>query len=1279
MDGDECEFSDPELSHSHRGSVASSLSRAQDVLVYLVGDSAVQLCVEGVGSVSVQELGRMVRQTLHVPDSDQDAFAFWLCSPLLELQLKPKHQPYKLCRQWQDLLYRFTEASSEDISIDEPCLQYRRNVFYPRSKELQIDDEGVLRFLYDEARLNILEGRYPCDPEHWLRLGALSCAIDCGTGLDDQKLITLIREKKLSSFLPAHVVLGSGGFFSSLRSRGSRHAELEQSLLKEYRTLSGPQEPGALIRQYLTTSHALPYYGCAFFMGEIDKPAAGILHRGGRKSVNVGISLEGVYVMDTKEKHVLLGLRFSELSWDHSYPETEGDSHILWLEFDGEEDGTPVNKLLKIYSKQAELMSGLIEFCVELRSVGDMAAAAATGTDGDASVSHTPAGQSPTGQVGGDRTRERRGRLRRQSSVVCSRVHTLSTISYVDDGKEIKRLKPKRAASFFTRQAPPTYSTVQAESGCSSPGRKRRLLRLYYGSAAEPQEQQEQQEPEPCDINGANFDPELFLNKLRKECTLAELMDQESCMVKQIRSLDSDMQTLVYENYNKFISATDTIRKMKNDFKKMEDEMDCLSTNMAAITEFSARISGTLQDQHAQITKLSGVHTLLRKLQFLFELPARLNKCLELQAYAQAVSSHRRARCVLQQYSHMPSFRGIQDDCHAIMERLAHQLRQKFRDGGTSAKELSECVELLLQLDEPAEELCDKFLSHAQTRLEADLQGLEAELRDSAPDVSAQNLSSVVSPTSPTESLTSNPFHSPAARMDILEFIDRGCNEFVSNLCLVIASYQELFINRPQGGELASKNIPQMANSKLLVFVDTLAARYFSLVERRIQEEKGVGDNSLLVRALDRFHRRLQAVSKLLPGSAVPSQGTEIVVQAARERIKQYLSALQSFYLDSLTDVRQALAAPRLSVGAASTVGGGPLSGSGPPGKEAPPSLPELLTSLSNSILNQIKSVLASVHLFTAKDITFSNKPYFKGEFCSQGVREGLVVSFIKFICQSSRQFCESAGDRGGSTPPVLLLLLSRLCLDYETSTISYILTLTDEQFLVQHHSPVTAVTALCAEAREAAQKLLNHYVKVQGLIISQMLRKSVETRDWVNTIEPRNVRAVMKRVVEDTTSIDVQVGLLYEEGVRKAHSSDSSKRTFSVYSSSRQQIRYAPSYTPSAPMDTNLLSNIHKLFSERIDIFSPVEFNKVSVLTGIIKISLKTFLECVRLRTFGRYGLQQIQVDCHYLQMYLWRFVSDENLVHFLLDEIVGSAAHRCLDPSPMEQSVIEVICERG
>ncbi|XP_069750367.1 vacuolar protein sorting-associated protein 51 homolog isoform X1 [Narcine bancroftii] len=703
-------------------------------------------------------------------------------------------------------------------------------------------------------------------------------------------------------------------------------------------------------------------------------------------------------------------------------------------------------------------------------------------------------------------------------------------------------------------------------------------------------------------------------------------MDSEKEMVKHIRALDSDMQTLVYENYNKFISATDTIRKMKNDFRKMEDEMDCLTTNMTAITEFSARISNTLQDQHQQITKLSGVHTLLRKLQFLFELPGRLNKCIELEAYGQAVRYYSKARTVLVQYQHMPSFQGIHDDCRKIMSNLAHKLRIQFRDSGSSAKALAECVELLLELEEPAEELCDEFLSHAQCRLAADLAELEAELGQTPPS------------------------------SDILEFVDRGCGGFISNTCLVIASYQGLFVHRPAAGGL---DLAPMASAKLQDFVGQLAGRYFELVEARIGAERGVGDNSLLVRGLDRFHRRLQALVKLLPASGLGAQGTEIVARAARERIRQYLRALCGFFSDCLTDVRQSLALPRLL------------------GKEAG-GLADMLANLSASILNQIKSVLASVHLFIAKDITFSNKPFFKGEFCSQGVREGLVVAFIRHICLTARQFCETVGEKS-AVPAGLLLLLSRLCLDYETSTISYILTLTDEQFLGQDYSTLTPVTALCADARESAQKLLNHYVKVQGLNVSQMLRKSVETRDWINTIEPRNVRAVMKRVVEDITSIDVQVGQLYEEGVRKAHSSDSSKRTFSVYSSSRQQARYAPSYTPSAPMDTNLLSNIQKLFSERIDIFSAVEFNKVSVLTGIIKISLKTFLECVRLRSFGRYGLQQIQVDCQYLQLYLWRFASDENLVHFLLDEIVGSTAHRCLDPITMEQSVIEVICERG
>jgi Vps51/Vps67. len=39
-------------------------------------------------------------------------------------------------------------------------------------------------------------------------------------------------------------------------------------------------------------------------------------------------------------------------------------------------------------------------------------------------------------------------------------------------------------------------------------------------------------------------------------------MDEEYAIKRDAQTLHSDMQTLVYENYNKFISATDTIKKV---------------------------------------------------------------------------------------------------------------------------------------------------------------------------------------------------------------------------------------------------------------------------------------------------------------------------------------------------------------------------------------------------------------------------------------------------------------------------------------------------------------------------------------------------------------------------------------------------------------------------------------------------------------------------------------------------------------------------------------------
>ena len=44
----------------------------------------------------------------------------------------------------------------------------------------------------------------------------------------------------------------------------------------------------------------------------------------------------------------------------------------------------------------------------------------------------------------------------------------------------------------------------------------------------------------------------------------------------------------------------------------------------------------------------------------------------------------------------------------------------------------------------------------------------------------------------------SHTYHTFWFLQDILEFIDYGCNGFLSNICLVIASYNDMFLNREQ-------------------------------------------------------------------------------------------------------------------------------------------------------------------------------------------------------------------------------------------------------------------------------------------------------------------------------------------------------------------------------------------------------------------------------------------------------------------------------------------------
>ncbi|XP_063717211.1 vacuolar protein sorting-associated protein 51 homolog [Symsagittifera roscoffensis] len=881
-------------------------------------------------------------------------------------------------------------------------------------------------------------------------------------------------------------------------------------------------------------------------------------------------------------------------------------------------------------------------------------------------------------------------------------------------------------------------SSPAGGSATGSDGRRHRgMLASYYGLAAtSPTDSPENasgsevrsdavavkasESLDPCDLDSSAFSPDLYLNKIKKEKSLTELMDTEHEMVRQIRLLDNDMQTLVYENYNKFISATDTIKKMKTDFHKMEEEMSELRESMGAIGRHSQSIDQSLHTGRDQIQKLSGVHRMLKKLKLLFELPSRISNCIDVRAYNQAVRYYTKSSKILEKYEHISSFRAIREECDEIIVGLVSKLEAQLGERSVSPRQLSQAVELLLELGQSPSKLCAQYLLHAQEKLDGDLAQLTGQVKRIIP----QNTSPSQEQTTDSEKTKAqkdesklpggeesekegkkggggNEFKEDMSGLyiDVLEYVDIGCNGFVTNISLVISTYQNLFMKTSSGDVLTemTNQLNEFAQSNLERYIDLIRQRIeFELSELCGKEDVELGSTVFLVRALDRFYRRIVPLDKLISTLEVGKRSLALICHAGKAMCNRYYQILQQYFLDGVLTLRQQIVqqqqshSPKHIVASVQSAGGRV----GPSGSSAGGSitLSDMLATLEQNVVEKLKAVLTTLHSFAAPDVTFACRPEFSDEFSKSDVREGVVVKFIKFVLQHAQEMSEKMEQKTVSQSPTILAVMSRLCLDYNQMSISYMLSIADEQFRIKDKSSLTPVATLSNMAQATAKKIVTHFVKVQGLHISLMIRKSVETRDWINTIEPRTVRAVMKRVVEDITSVDKYVGQLYEEGKRKERSSDSGRRSYSRFgantfspssavsgTASRNRGPYTQSNNAAGNFNTSLITNIQKLFSEKVDVFMAVDFNRVSIMTGIVKICLKTLLECVRVRTFGKFGLQQMQVDCAYLQNFLERFVSDELIVNCLLEEAVTSAAHRCLDAAPMEPSVIELICERG
>ncbi|CAG9820882.1 unnamed protein product [Phaedon cochleariae] len=320
------------------------------ICLYLHTRTAVMLDVEDAPTATCDRVCQAVAGCEELGLNKQVAlqvFALWMVSPLLELQLKPSHKPYRIRQMWRSLIEKYSHASYNRQRRDEPKLILQRNVFFPQHLE-----EKIKLLLYEEARHNILEGRYPCEVIHYVMLGGIQARIELGPYDAHAHTIHYFREEQ-AKYLPAHVRKSATWTWLPISSKHSA----EVKLLEQFRRI-----PSAATNRKLMKK-------AAFFEGQVEQPVRGLTSLMTHQDIPVLVAINSkcLYIIDDLQCVILLGLRLEEFSWEFARPSREEDPNCLpclFLQFMVVENGARVSKILQVFSRQASLMDTLITIFV---------------------------------------------------------------------------------------------------------------------------------------------------------------------------------------------------------------------------------------------------------------------------------------------------------------------------------------------------------------------------------------------------------------------------------------------------------------------------------------------------------------------------------------------------------------------------------------------------------------------------------------------------------------------------------------------------------------------------------------------------------------------------------------------------------------------------------------------------------------------------------------------------------------------------------------------------
>ncbi|XP_009609085.1 vacuolar protein sorting-associated protein 51 homolog isoform X1 [Nicotiana tomentosiformis] len=715
-------------------------------------------------------------------------------------------------------------------------------------------------------------------------------------------------------------------------------------------------------------------------------------------------------------------------------------------------------------------------------------------------------------------------------------------------------------------------------------------------------------------INTTPFDADQYMNLLVQKSNLEGLLQRHVEMAAEIKNLDTDLQMLVYENYNKFVSATDAIKRMNNNIVGMETNMEQLLEKIMSVQSRSDGVNTSLFEKREHIEKLHRTRNLLRKVQFIYDLPARLAKCIKSEAYADAVKYYTGAMPIFKAYGNS-SFQDCKRASEEAIAIIIKALQGKVFSDSESIQARAEAVMLLKQLDFPVNNLKVQLFGKLEEFL-VDLHLESKEIRHSSSDLGGI-------PLSPS---------SCAHEASIREFAE------------AVRAYRVIFPDSEQ---------------QLFRLAKNLATKHFEATQQHIKKQLASADLVTMLRVI--------WTNVLLMDEVLPEAGLrDFTFEAAHVAIKQYFACRFSHLLLDISgtlvkvhDNQKGVIEEEYPLQAALEISKNAL---------VQGSMDALLDF--RRLLDENLEVLSAL---TDLIIDWVQEGF--QEFFRKLSDQFLVLSRKKYSANQDLIFWE--GMQGDKVLPGLVLLLAQLSVFIEQNAITRISEeispFSGSGYRGHDNGPAFVPAEICRIFQSAGEELLQHYISLKTRKILILLKKRFITPNWVKHKEPREVHMFIDLLLQELDTILNEVKQILPEGLHRKHRrTDSNGSNTSSRSNPLRDDKLVRSNTQKARSQL-LESHLAKLFKQKMEIFTKVEHTQESVITTIIKLFLKSLQEFVRLQTFNRSGFQQIQLDIHFLKTTLKDTAEDEAAVDFLLDEVIVAAAERCLDPIPLEPAIVD------